>query len=330
MPERITETFRIKMKMLDDVFHKMIIALERLELFLEVERRGKEAVKLAITGINSSRDLHDDEQNPPNRELVLSEVQLQCSALFFQTRFDDEDLFKQTMKYFMTDLLEWYGGRGKDIPYDEVEMYVLPILVALSRQIDSVVEIMQVCNDYVAKIRSIEEFSDTEKEEAVKDGFVAILKAQQIVGEQLKEFEASGEDVQFSEHRRGTVRDGYCRLMDAMLKLYTTATPAKKIRAIFTAYVDGLPEFTDEVIEKAMTSQGQVQNIKEFQDTDTTNALNPKDDLATTDETSEIPNASEVKKIESKDQQEEDATKMDKLKAFSDPTEEMLKNCERI
>ena len=257
MAERTTEQIQIKLKMLDDVFHRMIIALERLETFLEIHRKGESAAKFATTGMHGERDLHDDQKNPPTLESVLGEVQLQCSALFFQTKFDDETLFAQTMKYFMTDLLEWYGGRSKEIPYDEVEMYVLPIAVSLSRQISSVVDIMQVCDEYVTKLRRIEDFSDDEKERAVEEGFTAFLRAQHRTGEQLQEFVASGAEVKFSAHKRGTIEDGYKRLMDAMTNLYPTTTPAKKVRATFTTYVESLPEFTDEVLDAAIVAKGQ-------------------------------------------------------------------------
>ena len=255
--KQLTIRLGVRKKLLDDVFHNVIIALERLESFLEFQRRGEASVKLQTTGMHSSRDLHDDQNNPPTRETVLGEVQLQCAALFFQTRFDDDDLFRQTMEYFMTDLLEWYGGRGEEIPYDEVEMYVLPILVALSRQIDSVTDIMQICDDYVSKLRRIEDFNDEEKEKAVEEGFVAFIKAQHLVGEQLQDFAKSDKEVLFSKHRRGNAVDGYNRLMAAMLDFYNTTTPAKKVRAIFNAYIDGLPEFDDVTIENAIASKKQ-------------------------------------------------------------------------
>ena len=136
MSERVLTRTQARMKAMDNVFHRMIIALERLERFLEIERKGTAAIELQATGIHTSRDLHDDVANPPNRELVLGEVLLDCLALYSQTKLDDEDLFKQTMQYFMPDLLKWYGGRGNNMPYDEVEKYVLPIIIALSRQVE--------------------------------------------------------------------------------------------------------------------------------------------------------------------------------------------------
>ena len=236
---------RLRLKCIDDVFHRVIIALERLETFLEFCRKGKDAAKFIITGMNGPRDLHDDLQCPPTRESLLGEIQLQCAALFFQVEFDDEGMFKHVMNYFMSDLLEWYGGRSKSIPYDEVEKCVLPILVALNRQADSVSEIMQVYREYVSNSILTNDIDINLKNEHVS-GFVlgGFIRPQEFV-----ESEAG---AKFSEHRRGSANNGYRRLMAAMLKLYDTTAPAKRVRDTFTAYVKGLPEFTDEVIDQAI------------------------------------------------------------------------------
>ena len=116
-------------------------------------------------------------------------------------------------------------------------------------------EIMQVFGDYVTKLKSIGDLSPDEKAEAVKKGFETFLVARNLLGEQLQEFVASGEKVELSVHRRGTALDGYKRLIDAMLKLYDTTTPAKRVRDMFNAYVEGLPEFTDDDL-KSMASVG--------------------------------------------------------------------------
>ena len=246
--------------MLDDVFHNVIIALERLEIFLEIARKGKDATQFAITGIHSSRDFHDDQAKPPTHESMLAEVQLLCAALFFQTKFDDEELFKQTMNYFMIDLLEWYAGRSKEISFDEVECCVLPILVALSRQTDTVAEVIQVFTEYVAKLPSMWEFSDVEIMKASRD-FIACIKDVRVVEEPYIEFAASG----FTSHQRGTIIDGYNRLIQAMLQLYDTTIPVKKVRATFTAFVEGLPEITDEALDAAMAAKVLKQGTEDVQ-----------------------------------------------------------------
>ena len=73
MAEQTQTQWKIKLKMLDDVFHRMIIALERLESFLEYNRNGDDAAKLSVTGMHSSRDLHDDQKNPPDLIFLQTE-----------------------------------------------------------------------------------------------------------------------------------------------------------------------------------------------------------------------------------------------------------------
>lgn len=272
MAEQVKTKIQVKMKLLDDVFHRVIVALERLETFLEASRNGDDPAKLSVTGMHGARDLHDYQQKQ-TLEGLLAEVQLQCSALFFQTGFDDEKLFVQTMKYFMPDLLEWYGGRckavaGREIPYDKVEACVLPVIVSLSRQVESVAEIMQVFGDYVTKLESIGGFSPDKKAEAIKKGFEAFLVARNLLGEQLQEFVASDQKVELSVHRRGTATDGYKRLIDAMLKLYNTTTPAKRVRDMFNAYVEGLPEFTDDDLDKLIVPVGNGQDAQSLEQED--------------------------------------------------------------
>lgn len=134
-----------------------------LKCFLRLKKNQTVVNSIEQTAIKTERDQHDDEKNPPNRELLFGEVQLQCSALYFQTQFDDKELFEKTVKYFMNDLLEWYGGRGEEIEANEVENFFLPIVVSLSRQISSVADIMEVVEKYVGKIRGLEDYSDNEK-----------------------------------------------------------------------------------------------------------------------------------------------------------------------
>ena len=47
---RIRTPITVRMKLLDNVFHNMIIALERLESFLEYHRKGDAAAEFAATG----------------------------------------------------------------------------------------------------------------------------------------------------------------------------------------------------------------------------------------------------------------------------------------
>lgn len=162
------------------------------------------------------------------------------------------------MKYFMNDLLEWYGGRrkdvaGKEIPYDKVESCVLPILVSMSRQVDSMSEIMRFCDEYVVKLRLSDE---ARKRFEARPDFIPHPPPQYFPKPEM--------EPRLSVHRRGSATDGYNRLMDAMLKLFDTTAPAKTVRDTFTTYVEGLPEFTDEMINMAIERQNQVQSHGDF------------------------------------------------------------------
>ena len=92
---------QLRKKGLDDVFHRTIIALERLELFLMMTANDNKQVTINQTAIRTSRDLHDDEKNPPSKDSFFGEVQLQTSALFFQTEFDDKEVFSKAVQYFL-------------------------------------------------------------------------------------------------------------------------------------------------------------------------------------------------------------------------------------
>ena len=223
MSERIQQQIQIRLKTFDDVFHNVIITLERLERFLLSEELYK---GLNITAVRSDRDFHNDEQNPPSVKLLYGETQLQCSALFYQTRFDDEELFHTTVSYFLKDLLMWYGGRKENIPYDDVERFFIPIVSALDRQVNDVKQIMQTVHKYVRDIdNDISKFSEQEKEKSIQEGFVAWLKAQDIVEKQIKTFMEQGQEVVFTVHERGSIDEGLKRLYGAFITLYIEKTP---------------------------------------------------------------------------------------------------------
>lgn len=243
MPEIIIqEPIRIPLRRLDDVFHRMIIALERLEIYLECERRqGAVNNTLSSTAIHTDRDLHDDVSNPPTRESFFGEVQLDCSALFFQTKFDDKEIFEKAVKYFLNDLLEWYGGRADSIPYNGVDAFILPIIMSLSRQVTSVSEILEVTDKYVEHIPRITEYNDEEKAIAIK---VAIETLIQLMDNDKNKKEAYEVETVFSVHKRGSAIDGYKRIISAMLNLFDEAMPSILVYRTVQNY---LPEIATEV-----------------------------------------------------------------------------------
>lgn len=239
MSERIQQQIQMRLKTFDDVFHNVIITLERLERFLISKELYEE---LKITVVRSERDLHNDEINLPTVKLLYGETQLQCSALFYQTKFDDEELFHKTVSYFLKDLLMWYGGRRENIPYDDVDRFFIPIVSALDRQVHDVRQVMQTVHKYVRDIENdISQFSEEEKEKSVHEGFGAWLRAQDIVEKQYAAFMEKGEDVVFTVHQRGSVEEGLHRLYNAFVKLYTEKTPLLFLESTRKKYLSDVP-----------------------------------------------------------------------------------------
>jgi hypothetical protein len=252
MSKQIQEQLQIRLKMLDDVFHNVIIALERLEVFLEKKRSAK--IKIEQTAINSDRDLHDDKANPPTEEGFHLELQTQCLALYFQTNFDkDKETFSKIIKYFLTDLLTWYGGREDSVPYNEVEKYFIPIISALNRQVSNQKQISEIIKQYVIDIDSdIRNLSDEHKEKAVIDGFTAFTRASEVTRKSnegfLKKMFGGGEKPEFTPHIRGTEKAGYERLLRALLNLYNDKTPLLILTNLVKQHLPDLNNVFEEVI----------------------------------------------------------------------------------
>lgn len=270
IPSKMQDQLRLKLKMLDDVFHRTVIALERLETFLETERRintqeNHEQKSLVQTAIKSSRDLHDYEKHIPTIGDVMAEAQLQCSALYFQTKIDDRDMFEKTMHFFLKDLLEWYGGRGDDIPYNQVEAFFLPIMISLSRQIRSVTEVMQVIETYVGKIRTISDLNEEDKRKAVEDGMAGYLRGIERYNEDMRNFNESTEEFLLTSHIRGNAIDGYKRLFLSFLKLYNEGLPAKLLVRTVEMYLPEVAASCLDITEVTVDSFFENKNIQDNQ-----------------------------------------------------------------
>ncbi len=249
--EQKQEQLQMRMKMLDDVFHRSIIALERLELYLESE--NPESQCLQLTGIKTDRDLHDDYQNPPTKESYYGEMQLQCTSLFFQTEFDDQELFEKTAKYFLKDLFEWYGGRTEHIVPNDVERFFIPLAVVINRQIASVIDVSKAVSEYVCDIQSIDDMNTEEKAASVKAGFEAWLKAEHLVSTEMQDFKEKGVEVVLSSHKRGTVSQGISRLLNSFQYLYEEKSPSLLLLKIVTYYFPEILEEIDGLTEEQIT-----------------------------------------------------------------------------
>lgn len=235
MTQQIRQQIRLKMKMFDDVFHAAIIALERLERLISGE---KYTTTLSLTAILTERDLHDDDKNIPTKRLLYGEMQLQCSTVFYQTRFDDEKMFHQTVTYFLEDLLKWYGGRPLDIPFDDVDKFFIPLMSALDRQVQDVDQLMQTVKKYVGDIdNDLSRYTEDEKEKAVLDGFGSYLRAVTLAGERYQQFMESDEELVLTVHERGSITEGLERLYQAFLQLYEEKTPVLFLDGIRKKYL---------------------------------------------------------------------------------------------
>lgn len=250
MAQQTQIQLQVRMKMLDDVFHRTLIALERLELYLESERNNAESV--VTTALKTGRDMHDDYQRPPTKESFYAEVDLQCQSLFFQTSFDDKETFDNVVRYFLKDLFAWYGGRKEAIESNDVEKFFIPLAVVLSRQIGKVSELTKVINEYVYTAEDIENKSDSEKEESIKSGFEGWLKGSHQFEVEMSDFLSKGEEVQLTSHNRGEFNDGIKRLYKSFESLYSDKAPSMLLYKLVEAYFPGIKDEIDEYTEESI------------------------------------------------------------------------------
>lgn len=306
---------RKRMRRLDDVFHRLIISLERLEIFIEGMRlEGKANDALSITAINSTRDLHDDSTNPPSRDSFFGEVQLQCSALFFQTDLKDKEELASFVKHFLLDLLEWYGGRNDSIPYNGVDAFILPIIVSLSQQVKGVDEILEVTNKYVAKIPDMSSFTDDKKADAISNAMEKLIIMMDKYHHQEHENNNEDEDFVFTQHRRGDAVDGYKRLIMAMLSLYDETMPAI---VVYRTVSNFLPQISETV---STISESSISEYIESKNSSIQEEVIPQADINISSEQEAIEEEkAEIQEIETANAEAKETVKEEKVKENHDP-----------
>lgn len=255
-----TGQIQTKLRFFDNAFHRVIICLERLELFLEVERLGGNKPNLKQTAMNTDRDLHDDVENTPSRERHLSELELQCMTLNVQSKsLIGEEEHDATIKYFYKDLLEWYGGRSEQMPYNEVESAIIPIMLVLNHQSNNK-DFASVYEKYVAKTITIDDLSDDEKRQAVTEGMIAYIKGMDRVHDDIHRFlEQGDEEIKLTGHRRGEAVNGYKRIVDALTSLFDEVVPAKVFVHTISNYLPEVasqcPTITEDAIDALVESK---------------------------------------------------------------------------
>lgn len=237
------------LQMEDDAFHRNIIALERLELFLN-SSNDKNVGHLQQTAVGTSRDLHD-ENAESTAEMCYLELQLACKGLYMCASYKDPEMFKIAVEAFMKDLLEWYGGRNLLEYYDSVDAAIIPMMAALSRtskEIDALFE------KYVYKASDLANDSVEDKYDAVKSGMNAWLKAQHILDHEMKSHTSVPENQLITSHFRGTALEGYKRLVAALTNLFSESAPLKIFVKMVSEYLPDvssqLPSINLESIDK--------------------------------------------------------------------------------
>ena len=214
----IQKVVAVEIQFLDNTFHRLLIALERLETFLSIEE-GTKIEK--YTAMKTSRDEHDDENVIPTKDGYYMEMQLQILALSKQGRFKDTpDYVDSSMKYFLNDILEWYSLRETFQPND-IERFAVPILASLTDKTLKPTELSELIYKYVRDLDSdIHHSTEEEKRSAIQEGMIAYIKATNYVEEKLREFEEGDIQVTLTSHSRGKAENGYKHLLRSFTILY--------------------------------------------------------------------------------------------------------------
>lgn len=248
------------MQFFDNAFHRVIICLERLEMYLEIERLKGEKPNLRHTAIGSDRDLHDDVNNKPSLESYFGELQGQCMTLSIQassaSNYLENEEMENTTKFFYKDLLEWYGARADSIPYNEVEASIVPIMLSLNHQ-SKAKNIDEAFEKYVAKTMSMSDLTDEEQREAIEDAMKQIMRQNEHINDYVQKLEELGDlEILFTTHGRGNAVDGYKRLFDALINLYDEVVPAKVFVHSIKTYLPEVaamcPAITEEIVDELM------------------------------------------------------------------------------
>ncbi len=214
----IQKVVAVEVQFLDNTFHRLLIALERLETFLSIEE-GTKIEK--YTAMKTSRDEHDDDNVIPTKDGYYMEMQLQILALSKQGRFKDApDYVDSSAKYFLNDILEWYSLRETFQPND-IERFAVPILASLTDKTLKPTELSELIYKYVRDLDSdIHSLPDEEKRKAVEEGWLAYVKTMERVNEELQKFETEDIEVDLTSHTRGEAKKGYEHLLKSFELLY--------------------------------------------------------------------------------------------------------------
>lgn len=243
----------------DDVFHRTIIALERLEQNL-IHSNGKTDIDLKQTAVGSSRDHHKNSLEDSSIRWFL-ELKLQCKTIYMNSNYTNPDFFKIAVEAFLSDFLEWYGGRLLLDYFDAVDTTAIPILAAITH---TTAETDNLFEKYVCETPKLCDASLEQKYKATEAGTKAWIEAQHILYEERNTISPIQEDKIITKHTRGTALDGYKRLISALSSMCTDSAPLKMLIKLVGIYLPTvaaeLPTINEEAIDKMYTLRLQSSN----------------------------------------------------------------------
>lgn len=227
-----------QLKLVDDVFHPLIIALERYESCLERKRTGKDS-SLSQVAMHTEGDLSNySPETMSNESFLHRQLRVECITLHNQTVFEEDSIAKISNRYFLEDLLEWYGGREDSISYNEIDAFGYPIICAICQVVPTPGDIKTIIETYIKELPKIE---PTHKD--IENALSRYLKAEHEVHERYNNRNAQTNDYIVRHHKRGSLKDGYERLFLSFIYLFNDDVPAKTLCRVVK---DFLPELFDE------------------------------------------------------------------------------------
>lgn len=249
----LQEQVILQIQELDDVYHRAIISLERLELFLN--GTDKETKK---TALGSERDLHRD-SIVFNEEDYFDELAIDCMALL-KNSIEDGKLFQDSVSFFVNDILEWYAGR-EGFDFNEVDAAIIPILVALTQSVKKTRDIDDLFEEYVYKSKP-QEYTIEEKYAGTKDMLESLLKGE--YENQEKRGSRHESDQLFTKHERGDALEGYRRIYKFLTSKFNTTFPIKVFLKTINEFApqisNSFPKVTIEAVEDIILNNKQSQN----------------------------------------------------------------------
>jgi len=218
-PKQEQIKLQVRLKMYDDIFNNVIIALERLEHFKLSQKSNEIEIKQTASG--GDRDYHNNEQINTNKDYYL-ELELQCLALFrsvADAKKNTED-YSQLIKFFFNDLFSWYGGRHTAIEIDDVDKYFLVLATILNERAENATQVREVIKEYVIEVQDLSEKSDHAKVQAIESGMKALILGHHESQKRMTDIEEEGlqesDNEILTHHIRGDVLQGVKRLFLAM------------------------------------------------------------------------------------------------------------------